>query len=294
MSAVERHLPGDESYIPFLQIDLALNPGNSGGPLLDRHGDVIGISAVAALRDDGISTGISFALPIDLVQRIAAQLIRRGYIDRAELGIGFQELNPRLSDAFGAAPTGGVLIHTVVSGGPADEAGLRVGDIIVSLNGKEVGSGRQFAAAVADLTAGDTVVLRVWRSAQLSEIPIRTAHSPVIPPPSARLTASSGSASELINVHPLSSEARRLLGTDGYLLVLAISERGAEAGLEVGDVLLAVNGKPVRTSAELRLALSRSGTVALLVDRYGERMFIAVPTADPRGLDSASASATKP
>ena len=294
VSAVERHLPGDESYIPFLQIDLALNPGNSGGPLLDRHGDVIGISAVAALRDDGISTGISFAIPIDLVQRIAAQLIRRGYIDRAELGIGFQELNPRLSDAFGAAPTGGVLIHTVVSGGPADEAGLRVGDIIVSLNGKEVGSGRQFAAAVADLTAGDTVVLRVWRSAQLSEIPIRTAHSPVIPPPSARLTASSGSASELINVHPLSSEARRLLGTDGYLLVLAISERGAEAGLEVGDVLLAVNGKPVRTSAELRLALSRSGTVALLVDRYGERMFIAVPTADPRGLDSASASATKP
>jgi membrane-associated protease RseP (regulator of RpoE activity) len=148
----------------------------------------------------------------------------------------------------------------VVSGGPADEAGLRVGDIIVGLNGKEVGSGRQFAAAVADLTAGDTIVLRVWRSAQLSEIPIRTAHSPVIPPPSTRLTASSSSASELINVHPLSSEARRLLGTNGYLLVLAISERAAEAGLEVGDILLAVNEKPVRTSGELRLALSRRGT----------------------------------
>jgi serine protease Do len=294
VSAVERHLPEDESYLPFIQIELPLNPGNSGGPLLDHYGDVVGISAVVAVRDDGMSTGISFAIPIDVVQRIAAQLVRRGYIDRAELGIGFQDLNPQLAAAFGTAPAAGVLIHTVVSGGPADEAGLRVGDIIAGLNGKEVGSGRQYAVAVADLTAGATAVLKVWRSDHWSELAIRTAHSPVIPPPSPRLAASSSSASELINVHALSSEARRLLGTDGYLLVLAISERAAEAGLKVGDILLAVNEKPVRTSGELRLILSRSGTVALLVDRYGERMFIAVPTADPRGLHSASASAAKP
>jgi len=294
VSAVERHLPEDQSYIPFIQIDLALNPGNSGGPLLDRHGAVVGMSAVGAVREDGISAGISFAIPIDLVQRIAAQLLQRGYIDRAELGIGFQELNPRLSDAFGAAPAAGVLIHTVVSGGPADDAGLRVGDIVVGLNGKEVGSGRQFAAAVADLTAGDNAVLKVWRDNMRFEIAIRTAHSLVIPPPSPRVTAASSSTSELITVQALSSEMRRLLGTDGYLLILAISERAAAAGLEVGDVLLAANEKPVRSSAELRVALSMAGTVALLVDRYGERMFIAVPTADPSDLHSARASATKP
>ena len=282
VSALARNLSG-ESSTPFIQTDLNLNPGDSGGPLIDIHGTVVGINAEMALRD-GAPTGISFAIPIELAERIATELIRSGHIDRAELGIGFQDVDPHLSAAFGAPVTAGALIHTVVAGGPAEKAGLRAGDIIVAFDGKNVAGSRQLTTAIASLIPGSTVVASFWRRGNRSDVLICSVHSLTR---EARLSRGSartvGSARELVAVHRLPPEARKLLGTEGYLIVMAVSERAAAAGLNMGDILLAINTTPVRTPDELQQALAAGqGTLAFLIDRNGARTFIAVPVPQPR------------
>jgi serine protease Do len=275
---MERILPGDELYRPFIQTDLPLNPGNSGGPLFDEVGNVVGVNTEVAFSEDG-PAGISFAIPIDLAMNVAAQLIRSGYIDRADLGMGFQDADPQLSQLFGSPP-GGVLVHTVTAHGAAESAGLRVGDIVLTFEGRSVGSARQFAAAIASVTPGSLATLTIWRGRDRLELHVRTAHTLLPQPRPSRLAAQTVSASELIAVHQLSVSARHLLATQGYLIVMSMSERAAAAGIEVGDVLLAVDSKPLRTRDELLQALEvGSRSVAVLVDREGRHLFVAVAAA---------------
>ncbi len=288
VSALERILPGDDSYTPFIQTDLPLNPGHSGGPLFDEAGNVVGINTQVVFTGSGIA-GISFAIPIDLAVSVADQLIRSGHIDRAELGIGFQDVDQQLSQAFDS-PAGGVLLHTVAADGPAEKAGLRAGDIILALDGRNVGSARQLAAAIAALVPGSPTAVTVWRGGVRSELLVRTADTPASSSQLSGIAARTVShTSELVAVHELSAKTQRLLGTEGYLLIMAVSERAAAAGIEVGDILLAVDGRLLRTSAELRKALDAgSRPVALLVDRNGDRMFIAVSDASPAPGHSAN------
>jgi len=279
VSNVERILPGDDFYRPFIQTDLPLNPGNSGGPLFDEVGDVVGVNTEVVFSEDGLA-GISFAIPIDLAMSVAAQLIRTGHVDRPELGIGFQDTDPQLCKAFGS-PSGGVLIHTVAANGPAESAGLRVGDIVITFEGKSIGSARQFAAGIASLTPGSVATLTIWRGRGRSEVRVRTTNTSLRRPLPSRLPVQTVSPSELIVVHQLSVSARHLLRTQGYLVVMSVSDRAAAAGIEVGDVLLAVDSKPLRTKAELLQALEvGSRSVPVLIDRDGQHMFVAVSAAD--------------
>jgi serine protease Do len=259
--------------------------------LIDIQGKVVGVNAEIALRD-GASTGISFAIPIELAERIAAELMRSGRIDRAELGMGFQDVDAHLAAAFGVPETAGVLIHTLVADGPAEKAGLKVGDIIVALDGKRVAGARELADAMASLAPGSTVAATFWRSDKRLDVLIHTGHSSTGAARLARMAAPRvSSARELVAVHRLTPEARQVLGTEGNLLVLAVSERAAAAGLEVGDVVLAINTRPVRTRDELCQALAEAqGTLAFLVDRSGEHLFIAVPVTQARAASHAASA----
>ena len=293
VSALERSLPGDTSYTTFIQTDLSLNPGNSGGPLLDINGNVVGINAEVALRD-GLNTGISFAVPIDLARSVTAELIRTGHVDRGELGLGFQDVDPQLSRAFGASQVAGVLVNTIVAGGPAEAAALRVGDIVLALNGKSVTTARQFAVAVASLTPGSSAALTIWRNGVRSDVVLRVAHASAGHPPTASVSTTVSSSPALLAVRRLSTNVRHALGTEGYLLVMGVSERAAAAGIEVGDIILAVDARPVRTDSELLRAVAEGGdNIALLLDRNGEHLFIGISQVDPTRERSANADVTR-
>jgi serine protease Do len=274
VSAIERIVPGDDSYVPFIQTDLPLNPGNSGGPLFDLAGNVVGINTETVFSEHG-SAGISFAIPIDLAHRVATELIRSGHVDRADLGIRFQDLDPQLARVFGSPP-GGVLLHTVTAHSPAERAGLKVGDIVLAFQGRTVVSARQFAAAIAAQSPGSVTELTIWRDNARSEVRVEAVQAS-LRDAKPREVASHSSPSGLLDVHPMTATVRRLLGTEGHLLVVATSEQAAAAGIEVGDIILAVDTKPLRTEGELRRALTSGSTqVALLIDRDGRRLFIAV------------------
>lgn len=277
VSAVERTVPGDEFYTPFIQTDLPLNPGNSGGPLFDPAGNVVGINTEVLVGENG-NAGISFAIPIDLAARVATELMSAGHVNRGYFGVGFQDMDGQLAEAFGS-PVRGVLIHTIAPGGPAARAGLRVGDIVLALQGEGILSARQLVAAIGTLIPGTVATLTLWRDRGRAEVRV-----PVVGFPSQRTSIRSITphrptpvTSALMAVHALSVNARNLLGTQGHLIVMALSEQAAASGVEVGDILLAVNDRPLLSEAELQQALNVSGNVPLLIERNGTHMFIAVP-----------------
>ena len=278
VSAVERTVPGDEFHTPFIQTDLPLNPGNSGGPLFDSAGSVVGINTEVVVGENG-NAGISFAIPIDLAARVATELMSAGHANRAYLGVAFQDVDGPLAQAFGL-PASGVVIHTVAPESPAASAGLRVGDVVLALQGETIVSARQMVAAIAALIPGTVAKLTLWRDRGQLEVRV-----PVVSFPLERSSVTTKTplqaahaTSALMAVHALSVNARHLIGTQGHLIVMALSEQAAASGVEVGDVLLAVGDRPLLNESDLQEALNAaSGNVPLLIDRNGTRMFIAVP-----------------
>ncbi len=278
VSALDRTLPGDDHYVPLIQTDLSLNPGNSGGPLFDAQGEVIGINSQIVLRDGG-SAGISFAVPIDVAIDVAERLIQHGHIERGDIGIAYQNLNGALAHAFGLARPLGALVHTVNRGSPADDARVKAGDVILELDGHAVGNASDLAAAIAASRPGSFVMLSIWRDRAPEEIAVRVValDSDMLP---AQQTAGERPRSplSLITVHQLSERERRLVGTDGYLLVTAVSEEAAAAGIEAGDIVLEADERELKSSEQLRQALAqRSDELALLIERDGLRMYVALP-----------------
>jgi serine protease Do len=161
VSAVGRGGLGIEDYEDFIQTDAAINPGNSGGALVDVKGELIGINT-AILSESGGYQGVGFAVPIDMARTIMTQLKDRGSVTRAYLGLQFQELTSELAEAVGVKTTRGALITDVVPGGPAEAAGLRKDDVVVSINGKDV-DGRSLRLMVSSMTPGSKVELGVMR-----------------------------------------------------------------------------------------------------------------------------------
>jgi serine protease Do len=278
VSALGRMLPGDESYLPYIQTDLALNPGSSGGPLIDERGEVVGINAQIVFRDGG-NAGVSFAIPIEIARDIEAQLIRNGRIERGDIGIAFQDVNGPLARAFGLLEPSGALVHTVEPGGPAARARVRIGDIVLEVNGRRIGRASELATALAALKPGSAAELGVWRDRGLSQIRVHVEESGTpplrIPQSTARAAAS---APRLLSTQELSAKERRALGTEGHLIVKAVSAAAAAAGIEAGDVIVSAGAAPLETPRELQQALRQSsGTLALLIEHEGVRSFVALP-----------------
>lgn len=278
VSALDRTLPGDEAYIPFIQTDLALNPGNSGGPLLDARGEVVGINSQIAMGENG-ETGVSFAIPIEIARGVEVELMRAGRVERGDLGMAFQDLDSELARAFGRSTTGGALIHTIRPDGPAARADLRPGDIVLELDGREVAGARELANEIAAHRPGSAALLGIWRAHALLRVAVRIEQSEAS---ALRIKPSTGSAAEppprVLSVRELTPKERRALATSGQLLVTGLSAPAAAAGIEMGDIVLGTEGGALRSADELSRALARSsGVLALLIEHEGMRTFVAVP-----------------
>ncbi len=169
VSAKGRALP-DGTYVPFIQTDVAVNPGNSGGPLFNLKGEVIGINSQIYSRTGGYQ-GLSFAIPSDLVARVQTQIVQNGKVTRGRIGVTIQEVNQSLAESFGLKKAAGALVSSVEEGSPAEKAGLEPGDVILKVNGREIAGSIDLSGAIADL-AGKTAKLEVWRKGAPRELTV--------------------------------------------------------------------------------------------------------------------------
>jgi serine protease Do len=176
VSAKWRSLP-DGAYVPFIQTDVAVNPGNSGGPLFNMQGEVIGINSQIYSRTGGYQ-GLSFAIPIDLAIKIKDQLQRYGKVSRGHLGVAIQELNQSLAESFGLKKADGALVANVGTGSPAEKAGLQAGDVIVGFNGKPIANSAELPLAVADVRPGESARIRVWRKGVIKDLAVVVGEAP--------------------------------------------------------------------------------------------------------------------
>jgi serine protease Do len=277
VSAKGRVLPGAE-YMPFLQTDVPVNPGNSGGPLFNLKGEVIGINSRIYSNSGGYE-GLSFAIPIDVAMRIKAQLQAKGTVTRGRIGVVVQEVNQALADSFGLPRPAGALVSYVAPGGAADRAGLKPGDVIVKVGPREVVQSADALFYLADLTPEDKSTLTVWRDREPLALPI-TVDS--FETPATTAPTQTGSAPLGIVLRPLLPQERQILRIDAGLLVERVNDAASRAGVKAGDLILSINGQPVSSiealSAEVHLA---DGAVALLIQRGSARLFIPIEVPKP-------------
>jgi len=275
VSAKGRSLP-DDSAVPFIQTDVAVNPGNSGGPLFNTRGEVVGINSQIYSRTGGYQ-GVSFAIPIDLATKIKDKIVAHGKVEHAKLGIVVQEVNQTLADSFKLPRPEGALVASVEKGGPADEAGLQTGDVILKLDDKPVGSSGDLPAAISLSSPGDKVALQVWRDGGAKTITARLGNADAKGEQVAKAGAEDGQGRLGLALRPLQPNERREAGIQAGLLVEDVDGAAAMAGIEPGDLLLAVNGTPVKSVAQVREVVAHSDkSVALLVQRGDAKIFVPV------------------
>jgi serine protease Do len=274
VSAKSRSLP-DEGYVPFIQTDVAVNPGNSGGPLFDAHGDVIGINSQIYSRSGGYQ-GLSFAIPIDVAIKVKDQIVAHGSVTRGHLGVTVQDVGQSLADSFGLTTPTGALVSAVENGSPAARAGIEPGDIILKLNGTEIKQSNDLPPIFANLSPGSRARLEVWRKGGTQQFEVTVAESKSSQTASSATPGTSGGRLGLA-VRPLTADERHEAEVTGGLLVEQVGGPAAKAGIEPGDIVLSLNGVPVSSVADLRGMVAKSGKhVALLVQRESTKIFVPI------------------
>jgi serine protease Do len=277
VSATGRAMPG-EDLVPFIQTDVAVNPGNSGGPLFNLNGEVVGINSQIYSRSGGYM-GLSFAIPIDVANNVRQQLVSNGKVTRGRIGVQIQEVNAQFADAFGLDRPRGALVGQVIEGGPAEKAGVKSGDVILSVNGKGVERSAQLPGVISAIKPGDTANVEVWRERGSKTLAVRVEEfQEETQKVSNREVEEPAKADKLgLSVRPLAADERKSAETEGYLLVEDVTGPAAQAGVRPGDVILGVNGKAVKSLAELKTATSsNSKTVAILLEREGTQIFVPI------------------
>ncbi|WP_242684216.1 trypsin-like peptidase domain-containing protein [Paraburkholderia hospita] len=270
VSSKERLLP-DETYIPLIQTDLTLNAGDSGGPLFNLNGEVIGIDALVHHTFEGLS----FAIPIDAAMRIALQLQLHGKVEHGHLGLTFQELTVPLAHSFGLDRPAGALVSSVDSVGPAARAGLRAGDIILRINDIAITDARRLPMSVAELRPGSRVSIEYWRNHATHSVDavLGRLHTTLLAsgPGDARQTKFG------LTVRSLTGEERRKAGVSDGVRVEESEGPSALAGIRRGDIISRVNNTPVSNATQLRQQLDHSGNhFALLGLHNGLPRFVGV------------------
>jgi len=275
VSAKSRSLPGD-SYVPFIQTDAAVNPGNSGGPLFNLKGEVIGVNSQIFSRSGGFQ-GLAFAVPIDVAMQVADQIEHYGKVSHGRLGIAIQEVNQALAENFGLKSPTGALVSSVEKDSPADKAGLKVGDVILKLDGKEISRSSDLPPMVSALKPGSKITLDVWRNASPLELTASVGELKDTTIAMGGDKESLGKAKLGIAVRPLTADERQETDLSGGLVVQDVAGSAERAGVRPGDVILAVNNTPVKSVEQLKSLVDKAGkTIALLVQRDQAQIFIPI------------------
>lgn len=272
---------GGSSYGDFLQIDAAVNTGNSGGPAFNTNGEVVGVNT-AIYSPNGGNVGIAFAIPAHTVKQIVDQLIDTGSVTRGYLGVSIQDVTKDIADSVGLANARGAIVREPASDGPAGDAGVKSGDIITAVDGEQIDDALDLSRTVAGKAPGSTVELTIWRdgaetklSVTLTELTAEAAPAPDAPVPPADIPESTSSLGMTLVPNGDGS---------GGLLVQEVDADSAAAqrGLAVGDVLLEVDNKPITSIADFESAISGVeskglDTALVKVARNGEARFIGLP-----------------
>ncbi len=278
VSAKGRSLP-TENYVPFIQTDVAINPGNSGGPLFNLDGKVIGVNSQIYSRTGGFM-GLSFAIPIEVAMDVVEQLKDKGRVSRGWLGVLIQDVTRELAETFGMRHPRGALVAQVLPGSPAEKAGMHAGDIILSINGKDIPTSSNLPPLVGVTKAGTEVKLQVLRLGEITDVQVLLEELPeddgiVVAPDQVEPAAANRLG---LVVKDISDDERVQLGLEpGGVLVENVEEGPAQhGGIRTGDVIISFNNQDVTDSRQFRALLDEvkgGQPVAVLVQRGDGRMF---------------------
>jgi serine protease Do len=283
VSAKGRSLP-QENFVPFIQTDAAVNPGNSGGPLFNLRGEVVGINSQIYSRTGGFM-GLSFAIPIDVANDIASQLKTAGRISRGRIGVVIQPVTKELAESFGLPKPAGALVSSVEKGSPADKAGIEAGDVILKFDGKNVNSSEDLPRLVGSTKPGAKSVVQLMRNKAAREVTVvvgempeeaHTAQRPQRRGPGGKSPAESLSRFGMTLSEP-TAEQRSQLKISGGVLVEDVQGAAARAGIRRGDVVLAVNNQDIKSLeqfGQLMGQFEKGRIVALLVRRGANALYI--------------------
>jgi len=286
VSAIGRALP-NENYVPFIQTDVAINPGNSGGPLFNMDGEVIGVNSQIYSRTGGFM-GLSFAVPINVVTNVYEQLRNQGHVSRGWLGVLIQDVTRELAESFGMKRPHGALIAKVLSDGPAEQAGLEVGDIVVRFNGEEVRYSSDLPPLVGSTKVGESVPVEIIRRGERKTLSVEIAELPderetIVAQKSGGKSHKSNALNILVK--DLTADQKEELGIDDHgVLVERVEEGpGRKAGIRRGDVVLLINNEKVKDAkhfSKIVRDLPRGKSIPILLQRRGGPIFIALKLKD--------------
>lgn len=246
-------------YLQLIQSDVAVNPGNSGGPLINMRGEVIGINSQIATLSGGYN-GISFAVPIDEAMRVAEQLKKSGRVTRGRIGVQIGELNKDVAESLGLKGAQGAEVTLVEPGGPADKAGIKAGDIILKFNGTPIGRSSDLPRLVGSSTLGSKANVTVWRKGQQQDVPVVVAE---LDADKAAKTASAAKPPVDVSnalgfkVSDLSAAQKTDLKLEGGVMVDGAEGAAAKAGLRAGDVLLQLDNMEIHDAKQFNAAVAK-------------------------------------
>ena len=272
VSAKGRALPGDGN-VPFIQTDAAVNPGNSGGPLFNAGGAVIGITSQIYSETGGYQ-GLSFAIPINVALRIKDQILASGKAVHARLGVSVQEVDQSLADSFRLKLPGGALVSSVAADSPAEKAGIEVGDIILKFNDKVIRKFSDLPLLVETEKPADKAAIEIWRSGKVIQLgaTLGEVKSDIVADNSSHSNVKLGVA-----VRSLTADEKKGNSRLSGLMVEDVSGPAARAGIESGDVIVAINGTQVKSVEDLQKIVATMNTrLAVLIQRGDAKIFIPV------------------
>ena len=274
VSGVHRALPGGQ-MTPFIQTDVAVNPGNSGGPLLNAAGQVVGVNSQIYSRSGGYM-GLSFAIPANVAANVAQQLKEHGKVNHGRLGIGIQGLNQTLAQSFALPDSNGALVGTVEKDSPAAKAGFKTGDIIRKIDDVPVTDSTDVTSRIGNMAPGTKVAVEVWREGKPMTLTATIGSFG-----SSEQVASADSSSLAheklgLAVRALTTEEKQEIGHGG-LVVQDVNGPAALAGIQPGDVIVSVGSTKVTTVEGLKNQVDKAGkNIALLIERNGQKIFVPV------------------
>jgi serine protease Do len=274
ISGVHRALP-DGQMVPFIQTDVAVNPGNSGGPLLNAAGQVVGVNSQIYSRSGGYM-GLSFAIPADIAAKVAEQLKTTGKVAHGRLGVGIQGIDQSLAQSFGLKDSGGALVGTVERNSPAEKAGFKPGDVIRSIDGVAMVDSTDVTSRIGNAAPGTKLAIEVWRDGKPVTLAATVGALDDTKVAKADIDAGEPKGKLGVAVRPLSPEEQKESGKAG-LVVEKSGGAAALAGVQQGDLIVGVGSTKVTTVEELRAQVDKAGkTAALLIERQGRQIYVPV------------------